>query len=387
MPGLHARGDAGLGSKAVLYDFTEMEPAPISVLALPAGAERAPRQRCRSSGRSVVPNAQIAHLARLAFGGSDLPCVLRRHRKRQGLSARRQPVHQRRLERAGDRGAAAARAPGNARREPAGRRERRSGDGLRLRRDRTDAVRASSPPAMARPSRAAAVFIAFVLFWSAFATHGQAGAAAPSHGAAASRREGTRGRRSRRRQDVRERVGARSPYRTDSAAAIVGRRRRRTDLAGAGSRRFPTPACPALAMAPAPATRRGGAGGPRPWTGCGARPRGRASHRLSPASGGRASGGKPRLARRTRRPAEAVRLAADAAFAGCHRGRRRPPTPSPDLPLLLRTCHESPSSTSSPTSLASAARLTAARNRVLRNTYWPARAVDDSHGARRLDRT
>ena len=58
------------GSKAVLYDFTEMEPAPISVLLYQRvlNEHLAALQIKRAI---VVPNAQIAHLARLAFGGSD----------------------------------------------------------------------------------------------------------------------------------------------------------------------------------------------------------------------------------------------------------------------------------------------------------------------------
>ena len=65
---LEAMRDSGL--KAVLYDLTEMRPAPINVLLY---------QRVLNEHLSalhvkraiVVPNAQIAHLARLAFGGSE----------------------------------------------------------------------------------------------------------------------------------------------------------------------------------------------------------------------------------------------------------------------------------------------------------------------------
>ena len=58
------------GSKAVLYDFTEMPLAPISVLLYQRvlNEHLAALQIKRAI---VVPNAQIAHLARLAFGGSD----------------------------------------------------------------------------------------------------------------------------------------------------------------------------------------------------------------------------------------------------------------------------------------------------------------------------
>ena len=98
------------GSKAVLYDLTEMQPAPMSVLLYQRvlNEHLAALQIKRAI---VVPNAQIAHLARLAFGGSDYRVFYDDLAARQGLSARRQPVHQRRLERAGDRGTAAARAP------------------------------------------------------------------------------------------------------------------------------------------------------------------------------------------------------------------------------------------------------------------------------------
>lgn len=58
------------GSKAVLYDLTEMAPAPINVLLY----QRVLNEHLESLGLKraiVVPNAEIAHLARIAFGGSD----------------------------------------------------------------------------------------------------------------------------------------------------------------------------------------------------------------------------------------------------------------------------------------------------------------------------
>ena len=58
------------GSKAVLYDLTEMRPAPMSVLLY----QRVLNEHLAAlhlKRAIVVPNAQIAHLARLAFGGSD----------------------------------------------------------------------------------------------------------------------------------------------------------------------------------------------------------------------------------------------------------------------------------------------------------------------------
>ena len=58
------------GSKAVLYDLTEMEPAPINVLLY----QRVLNEHLESlhlKRAIVVPNAEIAHLARLAFGGSE----------------------------------------------------------------------------------------------------------------------------------------------------------------------------------------------------------------------------------------------------------------------------------------------------------------------------
>jgi len=58
------------GAKAVLYDFTEMPPAPISVLLYQRVLnEHIATLEIRRA--IVVPNAQIAHLARLAFGGSE----------------------------------------------------------------------------------------------------------------------------------------------------------------------------------------------------------------------------------------------------------------------------------------------------------------------------
>ena len=60
--------DSGL--KAVLYDLTEMQPAPVSVLLY----QRVLNEHLASLAIKraiVVPNAQIAHLARLAFGGSE----------------------------------------------------------------------------------------------------------------------------------------------------------------------------------------------------------------------------------------------------------------------------------------------------------------------------
>lgn len=58
------------GSKAVLYDLTEMQPAPFSVLLYQRllNEHVAELQIKRAI---VVPNAQIAHLARIAFGGSE----------------------------------------------------------------------------------------------------------------------------------------------------------------------------------------------------------------------------------------------------------------------------------------------------------------------------
>jgi hypothetical protein len=58
------------GAKAVLYDLTEMVPAPINVLLY----QRVLNEHLESlqiKRAIVVPNAEIAHLARLAFGGSE----------------------------------------------------------------------------------------------------------------------------------------------------------------------------------------------------------------------------------------------------------------------------------------------------------------------------
>jgi hypothetical protein len=57
-------------AKAVLYDLTEMQPAPMSVLLF----QRVLNDHLASlriKRAIVVPNAQIAHLARIAFGGSE----------------------------------------------------------------------------------------------------------------------------------------------------------------------------------------------------------------------------------------------------------------------------------------------------------------------------
>jgi hypothetical protein len=65
---LEAMRDSGV--KAVLYDLTEMEPAPINVLLY----QRVLNEHLESlqiKRAIVVPNAEIAHLARLAFGGSE----------------------------------------------------------------------------------------------------------------------------------------------------------------------------------------------------------------------------------------------------------------------------------------------------------------------------
>ena len=58
------------GSKAVLYDLTEMPPSPMSVL-LYQRVLNEHLDTLQIKRAIVVPNAQIAHLARLAFGGSD----------------------------------------------------------------------------------------------------------------------------------------------------------------------------------------------------------------------------------------------------------------------------------------------------------------------------
>ncbi|MCE9659892.1 MAG: hypothetical protein K8R60_15130 [Burkholderiales bacterium] len=59
-----------ISAKAVLYDLTKMEQAPASVLLY----QRLLNEHLATLGirrAIVVPNAMIAHLARLAFGGSD----------------------------------------------------------------------------------------------------------------------------------------------------------------------------------------------------------------------------------------------------------------------------------------------------------------------------
>ena len=58
------------GSKAVLYDLTEMQPAPINVL-LYQRLLNEHLEALQLKRAIVVPNAEIAHLARLAFGGSE----------------------------------------------------------------------------------------------------------------------------------------------------------------------------------------------------------------------------------------------------------------------------------------------------------------------------
>jgi hypothetical protein len=59
-----------IGSKAVLYDLTDMQQAPESILLYQRLLnEHVARLGIRRA--IVVPNASIAHLARLAFGGSD----------------------------------------------------------------------------------------------------------------------------------------------------------------------------------------------------------------------------------------------------------------------------------------------------------------------------
>jgi hypothetical protein len=58
------------GSKAVLYDLTEMQPTPVKVLLY----QRLLNEHVRHLDvrrAIVVPNTQIAHLARLAFGVGD----------------------------------------------------------------------------------------------------------------------------------------------------------------------------------------------------------------------------------------------------------------------------------------------------------------------------
>lgn len=61
---------AQTGSKAVLYDLTEMAPAPVNVLLY----QRLLNEHVRHLDLRraiVVPNTRIAHLARLAFGVGD----------------------------------------------------------------------------------------------------------------------------------------------------------------------------------------------------------------------------------------------------------------------------------------------------------------------------
>jgi len=58
------------GSKAVLYDLSEMQPAPMTVL-LYQRVLNEHLAELQIKRAIVVPNAQIAHLARLAFGGSE----------------------------------------------------------------------------------------------------------------------------------------------------------------------------------------------------------------------------------------------------------------------------------------------------------------------------
>ena len=70
MPSLRLEGMRDSGSKAILYDLTEMPPAPMSVLLY----QRVLNEHVAAlqiKRAIVVPNAQIAHLARLAFGGSE----------------------------------------------------------------------------------------------------------------------------------------------------------------------------------------------------------------------------------------------------------------------------------------------------------------------------
>ena len=58
------------GAKAVLYDLTQMQPTPINVLLY----QRILNEHVRHleiRRAIVVPNTQIAHLARLAFGVGD----------------------------------------------------------------------------------------------------------------------------------------------------------------------------------------------------------------------------------------------------------------------------------------------------------------------------
>jgi len=58
------------GSKAVLYDLTELQPTPVNVLLY----QRLLNEHVRHLDLRraiVVPNTQVAHLARLAFGVGD----------------------------------------------------------------------------------------------------------------------------------------------------------------------------------------------------------------------------------------------------------------------------------------------------------------------------
>ena len=60
----------GTGSKAVLYDLTDMQPTPVNVL-LYQRLLNEHVQHLDIRRAIVVPNTQIAHLARLAFGVGD----------------------------------------------------------------------------------------------------------------------------------------------------------------------------------------------------------------------------------------------------------------------------------------------------------------------------
>lgn len=61
---------AQTGSKAVLYDLTEMQPASVNVLLYQRLLDEHVRHLDLRRA-IVVPNTQIAHLARLAFGVGD----------------------------------------------------------------------------------------------------------------------------------------------------------------------------------------------------------------------------------------------------------------------------------------------------------------------------
>jgi hypothetical protein len=116
------------GSKAVLYDLTEMEPAPINVLLY----QRVLNEHLESlqiKRAIVVPNARsptspASPSAAANTGSSTTTCRAPR------TTCATPALHQRRLERAGDRGTAAARAPPcpPRRRRPA---RQRPGDRLR----------------------------------------------------------------------------------------------------------------------------------------------------------------------------------------------------------------------------------------------------------------